>query len=280
MPHITLCADDYSQNKEISQGIIKLVKQNRLSAVSCLTTTKNWPLHAEWLKPFCKEIDIGLHFNLTLGKPLGPVAIASSSDNLPTLQTLLMKSLLRRLPYQAIVEELNHQIDSFNQALDKLPDFIDGHQHIHHLPIIRQAVLAVYKDRLQQNNAYIRISANSPSSILKRRSNVTKKLIIAYTGAFALKKKLHKNHIPHNQAFSGIYSFKDSENYRELFFSFLKDMKDQGLIMCHPGLKSNDINDTIADSRWNEYQYLSGERFLEDCAQFNVTTARLLQRQI
>ena len=72
--NIILCADDYGQNEATSQGIIQLIQLNRLSATSCLTTTNNWPIHAQQLRPFHGQIAIGLHLNLTEQPTLQPEA--------------------------------------------------------------------------------------------------------------------------------------------------------------------------------------------------------------
>ena len=88
---IVLCADDYGQAPAISDGIIELLKDQRLSAVSCMTNTPDWPIYAKNLLPFRLERDIGLHFNLTEGKPLSEQFRAKYGDQLFTLSTLMRK---------------------------------------------------------------------------------------------------------------------------------------------------------------------------------------------
>jgi chitin disaccharide deacetylase len=104
MKKITLCADDYGQNQSISQAIIALFEKNRLSATSCLTSSLFWPEHAKWLQPFANQVDIGLHFNLTEGKPLSHDML-SAHGFLP-LSQLILKAYARRLNREAIEAEL------------------------------------------------------------------------------------------------------------------------------------------------------------------------------
>jgi predicted glycoside hydrolase/deacetylase ChbG (UPF0249 family) len=61
---IVLCADDYGQAPAISQGIIELLNQSRLSATSCMVNMPDWPVSAKELLPFINYVDLGLHFNL------------------------------------------------------------------------------------------------------------------------------------------------------------------------------------------------------------------------
>jgi predicted glycoside hydrolase/deacetylase ChbG (UPF0249 family) len=258
--HIVLCADDYGQGPAISQGIIALVKQCRLSAVSCMVTAPYWREHASWLKPFQAQADIGLHFNLT--------------ENKTSLSKLMLQSVLRQLSHQAIVTELHTQIDTFIDAMGALPDFIDGHQHVHQFPMIRDALIAVYRQRFPTKKPYIRLIKENirPTDLFRG----IKKLVVQVMGAKALQTLLSQHHIPHNLSFSGMYAFKHAKAYQTLFPLFLSAISDRGLIMCHPGLASTSASDLIAASRAWEYEYFSSDQFLADCHAHNTIVTRFI----
>ncbi len=258
MKHIILCADDYGQNADISQAIIALIQQSRLSATSCLTTFSHWKMHAKWLEPFKNQIDIGLHFNLTEGKLC---RIPASS-----LGKLLLFSQLRFISQQKIEEELHAQLDQFESEMKMPPRFIDGHQHVHQFPVIRDALLSVYEKRLWQHPVYFRCTDSAITDF--------KNLIIQFSGARAFKKKLIAKKIPHNASFLGIYNFA-SPQFEKTFQKFLSEISEGGLIMCHPGLKNNEMNsDKIAQSRGGEFHYLSSQQFVEDCKKFEAELTR------
>ena len=178
MKHIILCADDYSQTLAISQGILELLQKKRLSATACMTNSPHWITHAAWLNPFINKADIGLHFNLSEGKPLTKALGLTHQGQFISLPKLLLKSQLRRLNQQSIIAELNAQLDQFIFAMGKLPDFLDGHQHIHHLPTIRDAVLSVYKQRFKSKNTYIRAIYQDKTIVSLLRSPYSFKKII------------------------------------------------------------------------------------------------------
>ncbi len=261
MDTFILCADDYGYSPEVSDGILQLIKAQRLSAVSCMTSMENWNSAASELKNFQNNIDIGLHLNLTEG----PTTLRSS------LNKLIITSHLRLVNYNAIVKLLEQQINLFVAAIGRLPDFIDGHQHVHHLPIVRQALIDIYQKYFPEHQAYIRISSNGFAEDLK---NSFKASIIGLTGAKALKKLLLQNQIPFNSSFSGSYDFSTDKPYRERFIEFLKQTKTGGLIMCHPSLKTNNRQDAIAAARAQEYAYFISDEFLLDCQQANKQLAR------
>lgn len=267
MKRIVLCADDYGQGLAISRGVLDLIEKGRLSAVSCLVTGPEWAQHAAWLAPFHGQLDIGLHFNLTEGKPLAAAYQTAHGNQFYSLSTLLKKAFLRQIDRRAIVAECHAQLDGFEAAMGRLPDFIDGHQHVHQFPVIRDALIEVYAARLKAGQTYIRL--------LNHRLALTdvKKMIIYLSGTRALKKLLSQHHIPHNTSFSGIYSFEKAKNYPQYFQGFIREINDHGLIMCHPGYQSDSRDDEIAEARCMEYRYFASDQFIQDCRQNGVELA-------
>ena len=61
------------------------------------------------------------------------------------LKATLRAAMLRRLKPQKIAVEVGAQIKAFAAAFGRLPDFIDGHQHVHVFPQVREAVIAAVR---------------------------------------------------------------------------------------------------------------------------------------
>jgi predicted glycoside hydrolase/deacetylase ChbG (UPF0249 family) len=263
MKHITLCADDYGQNESISQAIITLLEKKRLSATSCMTTSSLFSKQAKWLQPFNQQAQIGLHFNLTEGDPLSS-ELAASHGFMP-LGKLLLRAHSRILNASAIEAELNAQLDAFESAMGQPPVFVDGHQHVHQLPVIRDVLFHVYEQRLRQHACYIR-SVHTANFVLNTESYYVKRLIIhTLSASRSFKLALLKRNIPHNRSFAGIYQFNDSAFYAKLFPGFLRQITDQGIIMCHPGLGNDEDGDLINKSRYDEFSYFNSQQFISDC---------------
>jgi len=273
MKRIVLCADDYGQAPAISRGILSLINENRLSAASCMVTSPYWLEHVKWLTPYINKVDIGLHFNLTHGTPLSPAFKTQYGQTFAELSQVLKKSLLRNWDVEAIYHECCAQIEMFKKGLGCLPDFIDGHQHIHQFPMIREALVRAYHRYWGNDNqpkAFIRL-VNQNSLVTPR--SALKLLTIRTSGAF-FARLLQANHIPHNHSFAGIYPFSQSRAYTSWFARFLKNTQDNGLIMCHPGLSASSNDDPIATARFDEYRYLSSPQFLLDCEQHTAVLSR------
>ncbi|MBS0359022.1 MAG: ChbG/HpnK family deacetylase [Proteobacteria bacterium] len=266
MKHIILCADDYGQSLPVSQAIIDLLKQKRLSATSCMTTGAQWISHARMLQIFADEVDTGLHFNLTEGTPLSEAYLRKYGKTFMSLPKLIILASIRLLDKNTIEKELEAQLEQFVVGMGREPDFIDGHQHIHQFPIIREALITVYERRYKNKKPYIR----STDQKVKPQKHFFKQLIIQLLGARALKRKLVQKNIPHNNSFEGIYPFSAHPPYSKNFRGFLERVEEGGIIMCHPGLEGDLKIDPIAAARYREYQYFSSEQFLKDCEKEKV----------
>jgi chitin disaccharide deacetylase len=259
---IILCADDFGMNAAISRGIIDLVRARRLSAVSCMVNMPDFTLFAPELLKLKEQVQIGLHFNLTEGPLL------SSTHSPFSLISLLIKSHVHWLNSYMVTAELTTQLERFIQITGFYPDFIDGHQHIHQFPIIRQALCDLFVKRLQNHSIYIR--STYPALGLSKYK--VKSEMIGWTGGRALHRTLNRLHIPHNTAFAGIYDFAQGTNYRSLFRQWLTLVPENSLIMCHPGEESESA-DAIRHTRPQELAYLLSNDFTDDCREFGVQLA-------
>lgn len=257
---IILCADDYGLNKAVAQGIRQLIAMKRLSATSCMVNMPNFKQEAEALLALNSKVQMGLHFNLTEGQFL-----SVPGNKLFSLTELLVKTHLRLITADLIRQEFNAQLDAFLEAFGRLPDFIDGHQHVHQFPVIRKVLLDVYQQRLAKHQVYIR-STYPAFSVSKYW---LKALVLALTGGIALKHSLVKLKIPHNAYFAGIYDFAKNSNYPRLFKQILQQVKPNTLIMCHPGLAESD--DAIAEARKKELAYFLSDEFVATCERLEVS---------
>lgn len=268
MKAIILCADDYAYTPAISKAILELIQKNRISATSCMTTTAYWPKAALDLKPYCETIDIGLHLTLTQERaPFIPDSIISPSTSRSTyphlffsLHKLLIKSHIRLLKPSEIKAEINRQLDAFEGELGQTPDFIDGHQHVHQLPVIRDMVKDIYNERIRPANkqTYVRLARQ------KQNFATPKNIILIFTGALAFEKLMIRNNIPYPQEFSGLYNFNTKKNYEQTITNYIKKATHGSLIMSHPGLctPGTGYSDKISRNRQQEFDYFNSESFL------------------
>ncbi|MGI9276000.1 MAG: ChbG/HpnK family deacetylase [Endozoicomonas sp.] len=266
MKAVTLCADDYAMCPEVSSAILDLGEKQRLHATSCLVTSRDWNVHAHWLQASKAPMDIGLHLNFTEGPGLSP----AFKKGLPGLKKMLLLSHLRALDYNQIKAEITAQYLAFCDVFGRQPDFIDGHQHVHHLPVVRKALLFVIQEQAPAESFWVR----SVSPMMG--GNGIKSLVISGSGAIPLRKALKSSEITTNSAFAGVYSLEPDQPFPELMRSWLKSLPDRGLIMCHPAQSLSSAAELDhAEARLLEYEYLASDRFEKDCEKAGVTLRTL-----
>jgi len=269
MKKLTLCADDFGYNDSVSMAVLELIDLNRLSATSCMTDFPAWKKYAGELKRLESKCNIGLHFNLTDNIPCDK----NDMQLYPSLGVLMLKSLFGRIDKSYIEEEFNRQIEKFITEFGRLPDFIDGHQHVHQFPAIQDVIIKQIKQYYSSETyPIIRVTA----FVVAGKIDPLKSLIIANFGAKSFRSKLKSEGIPFNSAFAGIYDFRKSKNYPEYFKCWLTKMPDSTLMMCHPGLLVDKTDsDPIYAGRFHEYSFLKSAEFKLIIEEKNVSISRL-----
>lgn len=256
-PAPILCADDYGLTAGVSAGIEELAAAGRLSAVSALVTLPHWPELARRLDGLRRDVAIGLHLNLTLGAPLGPMPHLAPSGQFPTVGNLLKAALLGRIDEAEVAREIERQLDRFEQTLGHAPDMIDGHQHVHAFPHIRRALLRSLSHRYRTTKPMIRDPADSLVAIATRGVAVPKALMITATAA-GFGRRARGLGFRTNRGFSGVSHFDERMPYkRELQRFFIKPGPDH-LIMCHPGYPDEELAriDPVVNRRKDELDVL------------------------
>lgn len=203
-----------------------------------------------------KSFDLYSRYRFTPGltefTPLSAQLADGLSQPLSIGQTIL-KAYSRQLPLAALVRELTEQLQRFYDVMGFNPHFIDGHQHIHQFPRIRDALLIACKNHFK-NNAVppIRLVNGYPFFSTWRDSAL--KLLIHALGRNAFKRVLDKANLRYYNDFKGIYVFKGNPNTAFLFQQFVQQISPGGIIMCHPGHHSTD---SIGHIREQEYVFLN-----------------------
>lgn len=145
--HVVLCADDFGLTEGVSQGILDLIRMGRLSATSAMVNHPWWPVLAPDLRAYEDRAGIGLHLTLTAGRPIGPMPSLAPRGTLPPLSGALPRLLAGNVPTDELRGEIERQLDAFEAAFGRPPDFVDGHQHVHVLPGVRGELLAALRRR-------------------------------------------------------------------------------------------------------------------------------------
>lgn len=232
---VILCADDFAISPGVSRGIEELAALGRISATSAIVTLPRWRSEGVRLAALRRYVAIGLHVNLTVGAPLGAVASLAPSGSFSPLKDLVARCVTGRAPDPAdVAREVQRQIARFEDSTGYAPDFIDGHQHVHVLPGIRQGFLLALATRFPDGRPFVRDPSDRVTAILKRRRGASKAMTVALL-ASGFGSALRRAGFPTNHGFSGFSRFSRAEGYGEELESFFRCAGSGHLIMCHPG---------------------------------------------
>jgi predicted glycoside hydrolase/deacetylase ChbG (UPF0249 family) len=256
---IILCADDYGISPAVSAAIRDLIARGRINATSVMVVSPSFNRsEAEALLAAGTRSAIGIHVTLTAPfRPLSRGFAPLRNGAFLPLSATVLRAHLRSLHPTLLAAEISSQVEAFKRAFGRSPDFIDGHQHVHVVPQIRDAFLRVAKDAAP--NAWVR-QCELPAQ--KSRFAGLKALLLD-RHSVRFRRLAGARGVRTNPAFAGAYAFHADADYAALFPGFLDGMLDGGVIMCHPGKVDAELRrlDPLTDLREREYEFFLSDAF-------------------
>ena len=249
----------------ISTGIEELAEAGRLSATSAMVTTPHWPTLGPRLAKLRQHVAVGLHFNLTLGQPLGGLPQLAPNGRFGSVGQIIKLGVSGQIAEHEVESELIRQLDLFREIAGQMPDFIDGHQHVHALPGVRTAFLKVIKSSTWQSRPLIRDPADTVTAIMARGAATGKSLMLAALSR-GFGEAVRAAGFPTNDGFSGASAFDERQGFGQELNRFLSHPGRRHLVMCHPGHVDDELAtlDPVVGRREQEFAALSAAPGLPD----------------
>lgn len=270
---LILNADDFGLSKPTNDAIYELAK---LGSLSSTTVMVNMPFANDIEKIVALEkISVGLHFNLTQGKPL------LSADRVPSLvndhgcffsvKFLKEKIKKKQVHKEHIYMELDAQFKKLGELVGDRISHFDSHQDINKINLVT-SVLKEYSKSLEKkialrwyNKTYLIPKSNKfnflePSILSMCKFSLKRVLTEMY---FRQKRKELKKHFLLTDAML----YTSDNNIRTLLktITVLENKKPSNLtleIMCHPAKSFEGLTETkMLQSRVEEYEILKSESF-------------------
>ena len=271
---IWLCADDYGISRSVNAAIRELILRGRINATSVMTAAPHFDASEaaalDELNSGITRAALGLHVTLTgpfkaLSEGFAPL----SHGHFQPLQKMMRAAITRRLQPELLVIEIATQVQAFVMAFGRPPDFVDGHQHVHLFPQVRDAFLKVVTETAP--NAWVRQCGRPRSA---RRLKDRKELVLDVL-SLGFRRKARQLGVATNPAFAGAYDFDGKPDFAALFPRFLAGLPDGGLIMCHPGFVDAELKrlDPLTHQREREFAFFNSENFPRLLAEHGVALA-------
>ncbi len=260
--HIAVCLDDFGLHPGVNQAALQLANLGRITAISCMVAAPAWTAGAARLADLARDrVDVGLHLDFT-----EHTFDAKARRPLPLLIALAQT---RRLDPALVRREIEAQLDAFEQAAGRAPAHVDGHQHVHQFPVIREALIAVLLERYPRERPWLRRTKRPAGQ------RGFKPWLIERLGCEALSESARAHGFAQNESLLGIYGFDgDASRYANRLAQWLDMARDADLLMCHAGGAAT-VPDPILAARRNEWQVLAGPAFGDLLARSGVALAPL-----
>jgi predicted glycoside hydrolase/deacetylase ChbG (UPF0249 family) len=260
---ISFCADDFGLDAGVNDGITRLAQAGRLQAVGAMVGA---PAFGDGVPALARlggmGLDVGLHFDLTQY----PLRTAPTK-----LGAIIAASLTGRIAGPQIGAEFQAQLDAFEDAMGRPPDFVDGHQHVHQLPGVADIVVA----ELVRRGIKPWLRCSRPRHAAGAGGWDPKSLVIDALGRRRTSRMAAKAGLSQNRWLLGVYGFTgDAAQYRRRLHGWIAAAGDGDLLMCHPALGDN-AADPIRAARQREFEVLSGDDWSAILAKNQVEVGRM-----
>lgn len=253
---ISVCVDDFGQHEGINRAALKLAVRGRVSAVSCLVDGKAWDQGVKELRDREGLLEAGLHLNLTEDFGQG---------GCHGLGEVIGRAYVGLLDRGKVRKEIARQFERFERGMGRVPDFVDGHQHAHQLPVIRDELVSVMRELCGEERPWIRSTLPEPGCGRSglRHFALAKAWLIGRLGGRAMRELAIREGYPQNNRLVGVYGFGvPEEEYLESMRIWLRCASDGDVLACHPSVPWEG-EDPLGEARVMEYQALSGDAFSE-----------------
>lgn len=261
---IRLIADDYGLAPGVSAGILDLLDRGRLTGTSCMTGFPEWPDAAARIKPLCGRAAVGLHLTLTDQPALTGRSSLAPEGRLPPLRSLALPVLRGKIDERDVHAELDAQYSRFVEALGRRPDFIDGHQHVHFLPVVRTWLRGQFSEVGQR-------PALRGAPALGNAAVAPKVAAIAAVAA-GFNRSMARAGFMLFAPLTGIYDWRQPERFAPVLQAAVDTLPERGLFLCHPGHVDETLRarDPMQGVREVEYAVLASDAFGASLARAGV----------
>lgn len=219
-------ADDLGYSKSINKGIYESIKKG---IVTSTTVMVNMPDFEDAFQLFKNEknIGIGLHLNITKGKPLGSnyVDIIDDKGNFKKYNEIV--TLNNEVE---IKEEIQLQLTTFIEKFKTVPTHIDSHHHLHEFKGLRKFFFEIAK----LNNIPIRVNSEEHKNEAREfglktndilitdffnnpNLNIIKKIFKKYKNTdFIIELMVHPGYMDYDTAKDTSYNYMREKELKEL----------------------------------------------------------------
>jgi len=142
MKKLIVNADDFGISESVNRGILRCFREGIVRSTSLMPNLRAFE-SAVALSRTEPKLSVGIHLNLTTGKPLSQrneiPHLATNEGQFFPLSRFVPKMLLGKIPLKEVALEFKSQIEKV-MASGIRPTHLDTHHHLHFFPSINRVV--------------------------------------------------------------------------------------------------------------------------------------------
>jgi len=249
MRQLIVNADDFGLTEAVSSGILGAHREGIVTSTTLMANGGAFDA-AVSMSRRAPRLGIGVHLNLTAGKPVSPAlkipSLVDRSGRLHLSPGRLLRALVLRQVDLADVEiELRRQIIKIRNA-GILPTHLDGHKHVHVLPGVSDVVIRLAQEfsipsircprEVAPNLSTLPRSGNPRNAVVKQY--LVGRMVSGFANGF--KEKLARAGLLFPSHFYGL-SQTGLLNTQSILKILGRLPDGVSELMCHPGYLDTDL---------------------------------------
>jgi predicted glycoside hydrolase/deacetylase ChbG (UPF0249 family) len=136
-------ADDFGETEEITEGICQAIEAGAVTSTSIMANMPGTQAALPRVAALSDRASFGVHLNFCEGRPLtSGSSLVDDRGELHAKRALFLRALRGQLSPADLEAEVTAQIARIHEAGVRV-SHVDGHKHLHQLPIVRNAVARV-----------------------------------------------------------------------------------------------------------------------------------------
>lgn len=148
---LVINADDFGYSQERDEGIVQCIQSRLVTSCSLLPNGLTAKTAAASVISLASDFDVslGLHLNLTEGRPIGSTydSLLDSNGEFLDKITFRQTALEGRIDFREVREEIDKQIGTFEKICGTRPCHVDGHQHVHVITGVCEALAQAMSEK-------------------------------------------------------------------------------------------------------------------------------------
>lgn len=261
-------ADDYGWDKDINKACHSLALHGSLTSVSAMAGCIESLDDCRFQTNEGRAVSVGVHLNISTGKPVSPQTKNSALVNLETgyfkaINLNNLSSFMLSLRKRDIAHEFDAQIETVLSKAERI-SHLDTHHHVARLPTI---AIEVAEAAQRHGISRVRTPRGSSGKLLPAH----RRFVIGLNERIYSSRKLCFPVVRF-----GIPKVESWQDFERLFRCYASDdvwgEQSTAELSCHPSLGGGVLNQSpeMQQRRRSDFSILSDERFLSLLAELSI----------